>query len=316
MIVHEKALEWQELFNLAVLDNMDEEDIVAMGYRVAEDLSSKKRHAEAARVLLDYSKDSREAVIALVQGNGFSEARRIISLNSVPELLEDVVHPALMESREQISEDIAEMKEQIQKQLVRLRELRIKKIEEPHLFYGDEDESGIIHNVDVMTDVSAPATVFTRYTIAPTSASRASRQTSRSKRKMERKVGSGRKGTVDEEEYLLKSVTKLVDRFLMTEAETRSLLPHLLQFTVEHREEGLRLQNEVEAFEVELRECIEEIWTRPVEVGVSDGWAAKMAKMAEVERDKVVNPLDKVAKPDLFQGKDWRMNKGLWALSL
>jgi hypothetical protein len=33
---------------------------------------------------------------------------------------------------------------------------------------------------------------------------------------MERKVGSGRKGTVDEEEYLLRSVTKLVDRFLMT----------------------------------------------------------------------------------------------------
>jgi elongator complex protein 1 len=35
MIAHEKALEWQELFNLAVLDEMDEEDIVGMGYRVA-----------------------------------------------------------------------------------------------------------------------------------------------------------------------------------------------------------------------------------------------------------------------------------------
>ena len=35
MIAHEKALEWRELFNLAVLDEMDEEDIVAMGYRVA-----------------------------------------------------------------------------------------------------------------------------------------------------------------------------------------------------------------------------------------------------------------------------------------
>ncbi len=40
-----------------------------------------------------------------------------------------------------------------------------------------------------------------------------SRRSSRSKRKLERKVGSGRKGTVDEEEYLLKSVTKLVARF-------------------------------------------------------------------------------------------------------
>jgi elongator complex protein 1 len=282
---------------------MDEEDIVDMGYRVAEDLSSKKRHAEAARVLLDYCKDIREAVIALVQGNGFSEARRIISLNSVPELVEDVIHPALLESRVQIAEDITEMKEQIRKQLMRLRELRIKKIEEPDVFYGNEDETGM-HNVDVMTDVSAPATAFTRYTVAPTSASRTSRRTSRSKRKMERKVGSGRKGTVDEEEYLLRSVSKLVDRFLMTQAETRSLLPHLLQFTSEHREEGLGLQNEVEAFDTELKESVEEIWTRPVEESVPDGWAARMA---EVERGRVVNALDKVAKPDLFRGNDWRV---------
>lgn len=45
---------------------------------VIEDLGSKKRHSEAARVLLDYAKDIREAVIALAQGNHFSEARRIV----------------------------------------------------------------------------------------------------------------------------------------------------------------------------------------------------------------------------------------------
>ena len=45
--------------------------------------------------------------------------------------MEDVIHPALLESREQITEDIIEMREQIRKQLARLRELRIKKIEEP-----------------------------------------------------------------------------------------------------------------------------------------------------------------------------------------
>jgi elongator complex protein 1 len=69
-----------------------------------------------------------------------------------------------------------------------------------------------MHNVDVMTDASA-FTAFTRYTAAPSTASRATtKRSSRSKRKMERKVGSGRKGTVDEEEYLLKSLTKLAGR--------------------------------------------------------------------------------------------------------
>ena len=91
-------------------------------------------------------------------------------------------------------------------------------------------------------------------------------------------------------------------------------MPHLLQFTAEHREEGLGLQNEMEAFEVELKECVEEIWTRPVvENGVGgasipDGWASRMV---EVEKGRILNPLDKVAKPDVFQGSDWRV-KGLF----
>jgi elongator complex protein 1 len=80
-------------------------------------------------------------------------------------------------------------------------------------FYGTEDLA--MHNVDVMTDASA-FTAFTRYTAAPTAsaASRTTKRSSRSKRKMERKVGSGRKGTVDEEEYLLKSLTKLASRLV------------------------------------------------------------------------------------------------------
>lgn len=43
-----------------------------------EDLVSRKRYPEAARVLLDYTKDVREAVIALVNGNKFSEAQRVV----------------------------------------------------------------------------------------------------------------------------------------------------------------------------------------------------------------------------------------------
>jgi hypothetical protein len=46
-------------------------------------------------------------------------------------LVEDVIHPVAFESQAQISEDIGEMREQLRKQVNRLRELRIKKIEEP-----------------------------------------------------------------------------------------------------------------------------------------------------------------------------------------
>ena len=91
-------------------------------------------------------------------------------------------------------------------------------------FYGAEDVA--LHNVDVMTDASA-FTAFTRYTAAPTAsvASRTTRRSSRSKRKMERKVGSGRKGTVDEEGYLLKSLTKLAGRLATAQGMLRDDIP-------------------------------------------------------------------------------------------
>ena len=44
-----------------------------------EDLAAKKRHMDAARVLLDYAEDVREGIKALVEGSQFSEARRIVS---------------------------------------------------------------------------------------------------------------------------------------------------------------------------------------------------------------------------------------------
>ncbi|KAG6918878.1 hypothetical protein DXG01_010942 [Tephrocybe rancida] len=304
MVAHEKALEWQELFYLASRTGMSEEDIIATGYRLAEDLTSKKRHSEAAQVLLDYAKDIREAIIAFVQGNHFSEARRIIALQSKPELIEDVVHPAALDSCAQIVEDTNECKEQLRKQLNRVRELRIRKVEEPDAFYGTEDVA--LHNIDVMTDVSMAPTAFTRYTVAPTATSRSSKRTSRSKRKMERKVGSGRKGTVDEEEYLLKSLTKLTARFATIQEEARNLLPHLLQFTPEHREEGVAMQQHLVDFEEELKRTLEEIWAKSAEEATVDSWATRME---EVERERRVNPIDKVAKPELpSSNKGWRIN--------
>lgn len=84
------------------------------------------------------------------------------------------------------------MREQLRKQLARVRELRVKKIEEPgwcmfeyglccaltlllDAFYGTQDDNADLHNVDVMTDVSMAPTAFTRYTVAPSAMSKSSK---------------------------------------------------------------------------------------------------------------------------------------------
>jgi elongator complex protein 1 len=54
-----------------------------------------------------------------------------IALRENFELLEEIINPAVLEARSQIAEDLTEMREQLQKQVGRLRELRVKKAEEP-----------------------------------------------------------------------------------------------------------------------------------------------------------------------------------------
>lgn len=114
-----------------------------------------------------------------------------ITLHAKPELIDQVLLPCALDCRTQIGDDINEMREQLRKQAVRLTELRIKKVEEPgayqihdvsasfemtmrvDAFYNVDDPT--LHNVDVMTDVSMAPTTFTRYTVAPSATSKASK---------------------------------------------------------------------------------------------------------------------------------------------
>jgi elongator complex protein 1 len=129
---------------------------------------------------------------------------------------------------------------------------------------------------------------------------------------MERKAGSGRRGTIDEEEYLLGSVIKLVGRFNLAQGkhfylhgslvtrptlsgEAASILPHLAQFTAEHYEIGVTLQDHLSRFEQQVKEAVEEIWEKSVN---SETLAMSMGTEKEGPR---VNPTDKLTKPDVIR---------------
>lgn len=164
------------------------------------------------------------------------------------------------------------------------------------------------------------------------------RRSSRSKRKMERKVGSGRKGTVDEEEYLLRSIGKLVGRFSGTRStslsllcvryelyinsfvsgEGKKLLPHLIRFTAQHREDGLAMQRKLSEFEVELSATVEEIWPASTDAVGIDGQTQTMqplqdtwaVRMDDAQRQQKINPTERIAKPQVDgdgDEKDWKM---------
>ena len=61
---------------------------------------------------------------------------RQVSLRGVQDLFASTICPASLDTRIQISEDISEMRTQLRKQVNRVRELRIKKLEEPGKLTG------------------------------------------------------------------------------------------------------------------------------------------------------------------------------------
>jgi elongator complex protein 1 len=255
----EKAHAWQDLFALAATEGMDEESLRRLSSRISKDLISRQRYIEAARVLFDYGGELSDAVSALIRGNEVSEALRIVALRKQPDLIELIIKPLSLELCESINEDIREVQEQLQKQSARLVELRKKRDEEPDAFYMTEDDPNL-HNVEIMTEAgeSVAGTAFTRYTIAPSALSKRSKQTNKSKKKQARK--QGRKGTVDEEEYILQSFVKLVARLEVFRGDAARLLRHLVLFSKDHREAGKVLQNTLQSFEQGLRDTIELAW--------------------------------------------------------
>jgi len=66
------------------------------------------------------------------------------------------------------------------------------------------------------------------------------------------------------------------------------------------------LQAELSEFEEELGKALEEVWTKATDEDVPpiDSWAARME---EREKNKAVNPIDKVPKPELSRGENWRI---------
>ena len=91
--------------------------------------------------------------------------------------------------------------------------------------------------------------------------------------------------------------------------EAGKLLPHMLQFTDEHREEGKAFQAELVGFQEELSRAIEAVWNRPPVSGLESGTTGANIPPGVGEAAKYQDPLDKIAKPHIVEPV-WRVK--LW----
>ncbi|CAL9729265.1 elongator complex protein 1 [Monosporozyma unispora] len=252
------AKRWREAMTIAVEYFSDAVENVAE--ELINSLSFEHKYIDAAELQLEFMKDVESSMESYCKAYRYDTACIIAVRNGKKDLIEKVVDPGLGEGFGTIAELLADCKGQVHSQLKRLRELRTKKEEDPYAFYGQETEQA--DDVSIApSETSTKESFFTRYTgkTSGTAKTGASRRTAKNKRREERKRARGKKGTIYEEEYLVQSVGRLLDRLNQTKPDAVKLIDGLCRRNM--REQAYQIQSKfVELIDV-LKENVKEIYT-------------------------------------------------------
>ncbi|KAI0843450.1 IkappaB kinase complex, IKAP component [Hypoxylon sp. FL0890] len=232
---------------------------------LAEALHEAKDYASAAAIHIDYLNSLENAIPCLCKGYLFADAMRLAAQRGHPELLETAVDPGLADALSSNTEFFADCKAQLRAQVPRILELRRKAAEDPLGFYeGERAGAGDLPDdvsVAASSRISTSASLFTRYTgkgagSVGTAGTGVSRATSKNRKREEKKRARGRKGTVYEEEYLVNSVRRLVERVEGTKSDTERLVFGLVRRGMHERARALEnlAAEVVEACKVAIKE--------------------------------------------------------------
>jgi elongator complex protein 1 len=230
------AHQWRESLFCALMVPLPETELQSHAIELATTLvEENKDYVSAAQIHADHLKDYRTAARLFCRGSRFADATRILAINGLQDAIPDIVDSGLGEAMGSTTDLLADCKAQLNAQVPRIRELREKRLTDPLAFFGGDPsmEAGaggadIPDNVSLApTDASTAAgrTMFTRYT----GGTAMTRRTSKTRRREERKRAAGRKGTVYEEEYLVNSVRRLIERVNSTFDESSALIQGLLR---------------------------------------------------------------------------------------
>ena len=282
------AHQWRECLTCACLIPLPSDKLQALAHSLATTCVEESRdYRAAATIHLEYLGDPLRAAELLCKSSYFAEATRILSMpdRNVSSHIPNVIDPMLTRKFGEMLELIADCQTQLTSQVPRIEELRIKKAEDPLAFFGGDAAVG--EGVDIPDNVSLAPTdastlggqsMFTRYgggaggsqastKFAGTVASNVSRKTSKTKRREERKRARGKKGSVYEEEYLVASVGRLIERVNGAHEEVKRLEQGL-------RRRGLREQGQkVEEVMGEIQEACEDarrrVWVETANEGAT-----------------------------------------------
>ena len=239
------AHRWRESLSCASLTSLPADQLLIHATGLATSLAEESRdYRSAATIHLDYLSDPITAARLLCRGSYFAYASRLLSLpqhnsnGSPPSLLAHqiptIIHPLLLDKFSELLDLLTDSHTQIKAQVPRIFELRRLATSDPFSFLGGDPTISVadpsnyngpeipdtisLAPSDLSTRAGGGGSLFTRggshlsTRFGGTQYTANSRKTSKTRRREERKRARGKPGSVYEEEYLVGSVRRLVDR--------------------------------------------------------------------------------------------------------
>lgn len=217
-------------------------------------------YSSIAEIYLQFLHNKDEAIKYYAKSYKFDIA--MVHTDGDIKKIEQIIDPVATEHFSTLTELVADFNKQLNSQLNRLRELRLKKETDPFAFYDNDILTDQRDDISIVaSETSTKESFFTRYTgkTSGTAKTGVSRKTLKNKRREERKKAKGKKGTVYEEEYLIQSVGRLVDRLATTIPDLRALIEILIRR--DKFEQAILIQKNVCEVVVFLKQNIVEIYT-------------------------------------------------------
>lgn len=256
---------WREALFCASQQNPPLQDAAMqdLARALADSLYESKDYFNAAAIHLDYRKDLDTAVSLYCKGYHFATAMQLAGMHGRPDILSSIVDVGLTDALATSTELLADCKAQLAAQVPRIRELRIKAQTDPLGFYEGQTNEDVPDDISVAASsrVSTNRSLYTRYTgkqSVGTLGSSASRYSSKNRKREERKRARGKKGSVYEEEYLVNSVRRLIERIESVREDIGKLVMGLLRRGM--RERALAVETQLGEVLQACRSCVEEVF--------------------------------------------------------
>lgn len=264
------AHRWRESLYCALMVPLSQTELENHAISLATTLVEEdKDYLSAAQIQADHLKNYPAAATLFCRASRFADATRILAINGLQNRIPELVDNGLAEAMGSTTDFLADCKAQLNAQVPRIGELREKRLADPLAFFGgDPSLDAAAGGVDIPDNVSlaptdastaAGRTMFTRYT----GGTNMTRRTSKTRRREERKRAAGRKGTVYEEEYLVNSVRRLIERVNSTFDETTALIEGLLRRGM--RERAVAVQKALQEVLGLCSSAIGEVFDAPAE---------------------------------------------------